>query len=122
MMGLQTVVGVLASSKFLLVILAALFLVVYSTVSTVRSWRRLRHIPGPQGAAFSKWWMLRNTMGGSMHLATKAMCKQYGKPRLASARSVPDASPLRSHPVVPTYFGSGAARRSPSHPPGGRVV
>ncbi|RXG49750.1 hypothetical protein VDGE_00407 [Verticillium dahliae] len=43
-----------------------------------RAWYRLRHIPGPRWAAFSKWWMLRNTLSGKMHLALKRACDEYG--------------------------------------------
>ncbi|EEY14690.1 benzoate 4-monooxygenase cytochrome P450 [Verticillium alfalfae VaMs.102] len=42
------------------------------------AWYRLRHIPGPRWAAFSKWWMLRNTLSGKMHLALKRACDEYG--------------------------------------------
>lgn len=56
-----------------------LVLLAYIATSTIKSWHRLRHIPGPPGAGFSKWWMLRNTLGGNMHLATKAACREYGK-------------------------------------------
>lgn len=62
-----------------LVILVALGLLGYFSVSIYTTWRRLRHIPGPRSAGFSKWWMLRNTLGGSMHLALKAACDTYGK-------------------------------------------
>ncbi|KAM0327966.1 hypothetical protein ACHAQA_005365 [Verticillium albo-atrum] len=47
-------------------------------VHVYRDWCRLRHIPGPRWAAFSKWWMLRNTLGGKMHLALKRACDEYG--------------------------------------------
>ncbi|KAK2776898.1 benzoate 4-monooxygenase cytochrome p450 [Colletotrichum kahawae] len=60
----------------LLFLLAALL--IYLTAMNYRSWNRLRHIPGPPGAAFSKWWMLRNTLGGQMHLALKRACDDYG--------------------------------------------
>ncbi|ERS98938.1 hypothetical protein HMPREF1624_04131 [Sporothrix schenckii ATCC 58251] len=50
----------------------------YFAATTVKTWHRLRHIPGPRGAGFSKWWLLRNTLGGNLHLATKAACRQYG--------------------------------------------
>lgn len=56
----------------------ALLLVV---TSHVRSYLRLRHVPGPPGAALSKWWMLRNTVGGTMHIALKDACDRYGKLR-----------------------------------------
>ncbi|OLN97575.1 Pisatin demethylase 4 [Colletotrichum chlorophyti] len=60
----------------LLMLFAALF--IYLAAVRYRSWNRLRHIPGPPSAAFSKWWMLRNTLGGQMHLALKQACDDYG--------------------------------------------
>lgn len=62
-----------------LTILLVLGLLGYYSASTYTTYRRLRHIPGPRVAAFSKWWMLRNTLGGSMHLALKEACETYGK-------------------------------------------
>lgn len=53
----------------------------YYSVSLYTTWRRLRHIPGPRSAGLSKWWMLRNTLGGNMHLALKAACEAHGKGR-----------------------------------------
>ncbi|KAI6382458.1 hypothetical protein MCOR25_000750 [Pyricularia grisea] len=46
--------------------------------SVYKSWSRLRHIPGPPGTGLSKWWMFRNAMGGSMHLALKEAVDKYG--------------------------------------------
>lgn len=62
--------------------LAGLLLLVllgYVSVYTYTTWRRLRHVPGPRSAGLTKWWMLRNTLGGSMHLALKAACETHGK-------------------------------------------
>ena len=50
----------------------------FLTTWSVRSYLRLRHIPGPRWAAFSKWWMLRNTVSGDMHMALKEVCDKYG--------------------------------------------
>jgi hypothetical protein len=62
-----------------LVALLLLALVAYWTLTSVVAWQRLRHIPGPPGAGWSKWWMLRNTMSGNMHLALQRACDEYGK-------------------------------------------
>ena len=59
--------------------LLALAAVVYALATSVVAWRRLRHIPGPPGAAWSRWWLLRNTLGGEMHLGLKRACEQYGE-------------------------------------------
>ncbi|TKW55018.1 hypothetical protein CTA1_48 [Colletotrichum tanaceti] len=61
------------------VLLLVTALLIYLGTLSYRSWNRLRHVPGPPGAAFSKWWMLRNTLGGQMHLALKRACDEYGK-------------------------------------------
>ncbi|PSS02083.1 cytochrome P450 [Coniella lustricola] len=60
-----------------LVVLLVLGLLGYWSINTYSTWRRLRHISGPRSAGFSKWWMLRNTLGGSMHLALKAACEAH---------------------------------------------
>lgn len=61
--------------------LLVLGLLGYCSVSTYTTWRRLRHIPGPRSAGFNKWWMLRNTLGGNMHLALKGACEIHGERR-----------------------------------------
>lgn len=71
--------GTTAFSFTNLVALLVLGLLGFLSASTYTTWRRLRHIPGPPSAGLSKWWMLRNTLGGSMHLALKAACDTYGK-------------------------------------------
>lgn len=58
--------------------LLVLGLLGFFSASTYTTWRRLKHIPGPPSAGLSKWWMLRNTLGGSMHLALKAACDTHG--------------------------------------------
>ena len=83
--------GVLSSKPALVVSVISLLSVSWA-ISSFLAWRRLRHIPGPRWAAFSKWWMLRNTLSGKLHLETKAACKKYGKRHLVSAPSVPTAS------------------------------
>ena len=71
-------------------------LLIYTSVSTYLSWRRLKHIPGPPGAAFSKWWMLRNTLSGNMHLALKQACDDFGKRTLASCFRTPSLNARRN--------------------------
>jgi hypothetical protein len=53
-------------------------LITVTIVVNVRSWLRLRHIPGPWFAAFSKLWMLRKTSGGRFHLDLAEACEKYG--------------------------------------------
>ncbi|KAF6840827.1 cytochrome P450 [Colletotrichum plurivorum] len=61
-----------------LLILLFTALLIYLVLLNYRSWARLRHIPGPPSAAFSKWWMLRSTLDGQMHLALERACTDYG--------------------------------------------
>jgi hypothetical protein len=58
--------------RFLATLIAVIIVV------RVRSWLRLRHIPGPPFAAFSKLWLLRKTSGGRFHLDTAEACEKYG--------------------------------------------
>lgn len=70
-----------------LVALLVLGLLGILSATTYTTWRRLRHIPGPPSAGLSKWWMLRNTLGGNMHLALKAACDTYGKKWLVTTQN-----------------------------------
>lgn len=73
-----TATGALGLSLTNLLFLLVLGLLGYHSASTYTTYRRLRQIPGPRSAGFSKWWMLRNTLGGNMHLALKEACTTYG--------------------------------------------
>ncbi|KAH8748372.1 cytochrome P450 [Hyaloscypha finlandica] len=53
-------------------------LVGYAFISRLRTWFRLRHIPGPAFAGFSKAWLLRKAIGGRFHLDTAEACEKYG--------------------------------------------
>lgn len=46
--------------------------------SSMRTYFRLRHIPGPSGVGFSKLWLLRRSFGGRFHLDTLELCEKYG--------------------------------------------
>ena len=68
----------LAFSVYTLVsVLAAV--VLHWCSSLYSSWKRLRHVPGPTGAAWTKWWLLRNTLSGNMHLELKKATEEYGE-------------------------------------------
>jgi hypothetical protein len=69
----------LAVSFWQLFAVVILAVAAYVSVSGVLQWQRLKHIPGPSGVAWSKWWMLRNTLGGNMHLALEGASETYGK-------------------------------------------
>ncbi|RDA94984.1 hypothetical protein CP533_0162 [Ophiocordyceps camponoti-saundersi (nom. inval.)] len=57
-------------------LLASLF--IWRAWSTLRQYIRLRHVPGPRSAAFSKWWLLRALSGGRTHLDLYEACQKYG--------------------------------------------
>lgn len=62
------------------VMLAILFFgIAYLILQRIRAWYRLRHIKGPFWAAFSDFWIIRNTGGGRMYLELAEVCDQYGK-------------------------------------------
>ena len=53
--------------------------------SWIRTYFRLRHIPGPVGVGFSKLWLLKKSFGGRFHLDTLELCEKYGtQPSMAS--------------------------------------
>ncbi|KAG6037551.1 hypothetical protein E4U41_004922 [Claviceps citrina] len=47
-------------------------------ISLYLQYRRLRHIPGPRSAGFSKWWFVRATLSGRTHLDLYHVCEKYG--------------------------------------------
>lgn len=63
--------GVLAASIFIALLSVAF-------VQSVRSYRRLSHIPGPRFAAFSKLWLLRALTAGRSHQVFVDLYKQSG--------------------------------------------
>ncbi|KAF5020104.1 hypothetical protein F66182_7867 [Fusarium sp. NRRL 66182] len=44
----------------------------------VQRWYRLRHIPGPSGAAWSSWWQLRGALSGRYHEHLKNAADEFG--------------------------------------------
>jgi hypothetical protein len=63
-----------------LAIAAGLFLVVgwYYIASTIRSWYRLRHIPGPRLASLSYLWLTRVLWKGRQYETYKTIHDEYG--------------------------------------------
>ena len=55
--------------------------VVLFLVDTLRTWSRLSHIPGPFWAAFSKYWMVRQSLKGQQPYAIQEANEKYGEPR-----------------------------------------
>jgi hypothetical protein len=41
-------------------------------------WYRLSHVPGPFWAAFSKWWMVKQSLKGRQPMAIKDVTDKYG--------------------------------------------
>ena len=72
-----SIAGVIVSAVIRPLIIIAVTL--YYGVGILSQWRRLRHVPGPPSAGFSKWWLLRNTLQGNLHLRTKEACSKYGQ-------------------------------------------
>ncbi|KAK1996445.1 cytochrome P450 [Colletotrichum falcatum] len=58
--------------------IAASVLVAYTVASVVKQYLRLRHIKGPPGTGFSKWWLVRAVGGGRTHLDFYEACEKYG--------------------------------------------
>ncbi|KAL1845060.1 hypothetical protein VTK73DRAFT_1208 [Phialemonium thermophilum] len=52
--------------------------VVIFVVRTFYQWYRLSHIPGPFWAAFSKYWMVRESLKGRQPFAIKEVTDKYG--------------------------------------------
>lgn len=62
----------------LLLVVGALTWSLYFITTSVSIWGRLRHIPGPSSAGFSKWWLIRRQMTGKLVLDLRDVCNKYG--------------------------------------------
>jgi hypothetical protein len=56
-------------------------IIAYYVISSIQSYWRLRHIPGPPLAAFTSLWWIRATNSGEGHLALADVCTNYGMDR-----------------------------------------
>ena len=54
-------------------------LLVYLVVTQVAAWLRLRHVPGPRGVGWSKFWLIRRQATGKLVVDLENVCNQYGK-------------------------------------------
>jgi ATP/ADP translocase len=52
---------------------------IYLIITTVISYRRLSHIPGPRFAAFSKLWFIWLTARGDQYKTTTKLLHKYGE-------------------------------------------
>ncbi|OCT52775.1 pisatin demethylase [Cladophialophora carrionii] len=50
----------------------------YLAIDTIYSWYRLRHVPGPFSAGFSKWWLFKHTWNGTLYLESAEQCFKHG--------------------------------------------
>lgn len=51
----------------------------YSVALRFIEWHKLRHIPGPPLAAWSRLWLLRHVMSGKLCKRVEEVCGEYGK-------------------------------------------
>lgn len=58
--------------------LLVVFLTLWSALSTLRQYNRLREFKGPRLAALSKWWLIKKVGGGRAYLDFWEVTKQYG--------------------------------------------
>lgn len=61
-----------------LAVVVAILGIGWLIVSTIHSWYRLRHVPGPWLASFSYLWLIRNAVKGIQLEAFKTASKEYG--------------------------------------------
>jgi cytochrome P450 len=73
---LKTVLSWSRTERILIVTISVI--IVWCIINTIRSYRRLSHIPGPFSAHLSKWWMIRATATGEMPFRLADLCQQYG--------------------------------------------
>lgn len=51
---------------------------VYHIASSIHSYRKLRHIPGPRFAALSQLWLFNVTAKGDLFLTAEKVLRKYG--------------------------------------------
>lgn len=71
-------------------------LILFLTARTLYIWNRLRHVPGPSSAGFSKWWLLKRTLNGTIHMETALATFDHGEVtqvRCQSTTLAPGANP-----------------------------
>ncbi|KAI1381952.1 cytochrome P450 family protein [Hypoxylon crocopeplum] len=66
----------LASSHILFLLVVGLL--AYHLITRFVQWRRLRHIPGPPAAGWSKIWLLRHVVSGRLCTKLEETCNEYG--------------------------------------------
>jgi len=72
-------ISIFATSRSLLGLAAVgIVAVVWFLVSTVVSYRKLRHIPGPRLAQFSQLWLFNVSFKGDLYLAMEEVLRKYG--------------------------------------------
>jgi len=60
--------------------LATAFVVfaIYVLISRIQTWNRLRHIPGPIAASWSRTWLVKSQLGGKLPRDVSDVCEKYG--------------------------------------------
>lgn len=67
-----------ASRITLAAVSLAFFALAYFIVTSILSYRKLRHIPGPWLAAVSQLWLFNATSRGDLYLAAEKVLRKYG--------------------------------------------
>ncbi len=62
----------------LLAVASALLAAVSYVFQILRQYYRLRHFKGPAGVGFSKWWMIKKQIAGSMNTVMGEVSETYG--------------------------------------------
>lgn len=76
-MALTEIFDQLLTTNGLCAVLVGAWLLWY-ILTSIHSYWRLRHIPGPPLAAFTSWWWIHAAVSGKGHLALADACSRYG--------------------------------------------
>ena len=66
------------------VIVGVVSLIAYFVALRFIKWHKLRHIPGPSLAAWSRLWLLRHVISGKLCKRVEEACERYGKQQIRS--------------------------------------
>lgn len=79
-------------------------LLLVSVVYQLRSWYRLRHIPGPFAASVSQLWMVKHALSGRFHERLRDVSEKYGSLTLAISGPCPSHFLLLPSRLAPLPF------------------
>jgi hypothetical protein len=74
-------------------------LILWSLITRARNWSRLRHIPGPPAAGWTKAFLVRHQFSGKLLQHLRDVAQKYGNPLHRIPSPFPTPPQVLIHPV-----------------------